>query len=178
MPSKAPALGYIDLQHYYSVTPQYKFLSAFYNDHSRRVAPSTGAMDLIPHGAGRLKPEVRLGRAVAEFEACLSKEQRAAFTAGKIDARASPPNLRSVMQLTAQIDIQSRTSGRRCFGPRMTKLLESVQQFASMGDVIVGGSQNIISCGVYHIRIFLFRSLSGNRLLRGSLRISRVSHPY
>lgn len=108
-------------------------------------------MDLILSNAGRLKPEARLGQAIVRFEALLSKEQKAAFEAGRINARASPPSLRDVMQLTAEIDLKTRTSGRRCFGPRMTKILESVQQFASIGDVILGGSQNLIACGVWSL---------------------------
>lgn len=31
------------------------------------------------------------------------------------------------------------------------KFLEAVQQFASIGDVIVGGSQNVIACGVWSL---------------------------
>ncbi|KAK7756616.1 hypothetical protein SLS62_001453 [Diatrype stigma] len=108
-------------------------------------------MDLILSNAGKLKPEALLGQAINRFEAALSKEQKAAFEAGKINARASPPSIRDVMQLTAEIDLKTRASGRRCFGPRMTKILEAVQQFASIGDVIIGGSQNLIACGVWSL---------------------------
>jgi hypothetical protein len=31
------------------------------------------------------------------------------------------------------------------------KLLETVQRFAAIGDVMVGGSQNIIACGVWSL---------------------------
>lgn len=108
-------------------------------------------MDLILSNAGKLKPEALLGQAINHFEAALSKEQKAAFEAGKINARSSPPSIRDVMQLTAEIDLKTRTSGRRCFGPRITKILEAVQQFASIGDVIIGGSQNLIACGVWSL---------------------------
>lgn len=31
----------------------------------------------------------------------------------------------------------------------MTSFLQSVQQFAGLGDILVGGSQNLIACGVW-----------------------------
>ena len=97
-------------------------------------------MALIIGSAGRLKPQARLGQSIAQFEALLTKEQKASFEAGKIQARATPPGIGDMMQLTAEIDFQSRRAGRRCFGPRITKILESVQQYASIGDMIIGGS--------------------------------------
>ena len=108
-------------------------------------------MALIVGSAGQLKPEARLGQAVVQFEASLTKEQKASFEAGRIHAQSSPPSVSDVMQLTAEIDFQTHKAGRRCFGLRMTKILESVQQFASIGDVIVGGSQNLIACGVWSL---------------------------
>ncbi|KAF2179093.1 hypothetical protein K469DRAFT_674764, partial [Zopfia rhizophila CBS 207.26] len=44
-----------------------------------------------------------------------------------------------------------RPSARRCFGPRLTNFLQAVQQYAALGDVIVGGSQNVIACGVWSL---------------------------
>ncbi|KAK4451255.1 ankyrin repeat-containing domain protein [Podospora aff. communis PSN243] len=59
------------------------------------------------------------------------------------------------MRLTAEIDrgTGTRVGGRwgRCFGPRFTNVLQSVQQFAALGDVIIGGSQNIVACGVWSL---------------------------
>lgn len=108
-------------------------------------------MALIVGSAGQLKPEARLGQAVVQFEASLTKEQKASFEAGRIQAQNYPPGISDVMRLTAEIDFQGRKAGRRCFGPRMTKVLESVQQFASIGDVIIGGSQNLVACGVWSL---------------------------
>jgi hypothetical protein len=31
----------------------------------------------------------------------------------------------------------------------MTNVLQSVQQFAALGDVVIGGPQNLIACGVW-----------------------------
>jgi hypothetical protein len=109
-------------------------------------------MALVVSRIGRLKPEVELGKAVADFEAVLTKEQKAGFQMIKTHALSSPPTVRDVMHLTAEIDQKSRHQRggtHRCFGPRFTKILESVQQYASIGDVIIGGSQNLVACGVW-----------------------------
>lgn len=56
------------------------------------------------------------------------------------------------MRLTAEIDRQiSRKAGGRCLGPRFTNFLQGVQQFAALGDVVVGGSQNMVACGVWSL---------------------------
>lgn len=54
------------------------------------------------------------------------------------------------MRLTAEIDHASGQNGR-CLGPRLMNLLQAVQKFAALGDVIVGGSQNLIACGIWTI---------------------------
>jgi hypothetical protein len=96
----------------------------------------------------RLKPEIRLAQAVSEFEADLSGKQKDAFRAYRL--HSSPPDQSDVMRLTSEIDKTSGiVAGRRCFGPRLTNFLGAVQQFAALGDVIVGGSQNIVACGVW-----------------------------
>jgi hypothetical protein len=101
--------------------------------------------------ASRLKPEIRLAQAVSQFEADLLGEQKTIFRTWRSQSRDSPPDLNDVRQLTAEIDrrISGKFSGRRCFGPRLTNFLQAVQQFAALGDVIVGASHNIIACGVW-----------------------------
>lgn len=99
-----------------------------------------------------LKPEIRLAQAVSQFEADLSSEQKNVFYNYRSQSLHSPPDLSDVRRLTAEID--RRASGKvggRCFGPRFTNFLQVVQQFAALGDVIVGGSQNIIACGVWSL---------------------------
>ncbi|KAK3377515.1 hypothetical protein B0H63DRAFT_524803 [Podospora didyma] len=50
----------------------------------------------------------------------------------------------------------------RCYGPRFTSFLQSVQQFAALSDVLIGGSQNIIACGVWSlVRMMLQLQLEG-----------------
>ncbi|KLU82696.1 hypothetical protein MAPG_01765 [Magnaporthiopsis poae ATCC 64411] len=101
----------------------------------------------------QLKPEIRLAQAVSEFEAALSDEQKAAFRTCKSQARVSPPDAGDIMRLTAELDRRASGSGHRgrCFGPRFFNILETIQQFASLGDIVVGGGQNIIACGVWSL---------------------------
>ncbi|GAB1318907.1 NACHT domain-containing protein [Madurella fahalii] len=108
-------------------------------------------MSLALSKAAALKAEIRLAEAVSLFEADLSPEQKAAFAASRLRSRGSPPTIHDVMRLTAEIDrvASVKLGGRRCFGPRLTSLLQAVQQFAALGDIILGSSQNIIASSVW-----------------------------
>jgi hypothetical protein len=95
--------------------------------------------------AGVLKPEIRLAQAISNFEAILSTHEKSSLH----QARATNflPKPADVMRLTAELDL--RASGPRCYGPRLTNFLQGVQQFAALGDLVVGGSQNIIACSLW-----------------------------
>jgi ankyrin repeat domain-containing protein 50 len=109
-------------------------------------------MSVVLSSASRLKPNIRLAQAVSQFEADLSSEQKATFRTYRSQAQDSPPAPNDVMRLTAEIDRHaSGKIGRRCFGPRLINFLQAVQQFAALGDIIVGGSQNLIACGVWSL---------------------------
>jgi hypothetical protein len=109
-------------------------------------------MSIVVSNASRLKPEIRLAQAVSQFEADLSSEQKATFRTYRSQSRDSPPNPSDVMRLTAEIDRHASGIGHgHCSGPRLTNFLQAVQQFAALGDVIVGGSQNLIACGVWSL---------------------------
>ena len=104
--------------------------------------------------ASSLKPEIRLAQAVSEFEADLSNEQKSAFRTLKSQSLSTTPGPRDVMQLTAEVDRRISKkfgNGSQCFGPRFTNFLHGVQQFAALGDVMVGGSQNLLACGVWSL---------------------------
>lgn len=108
----------------------------------------------------RLKAEIRLAQAVSEFQKDLSAEQKARFSAFRAQSQKRPPDANDVMQLTAEID-RCEVSGGRCVGPRFMSFLQGVQQFAALGDIIVGGSQNIIACGVWSlVRLSLLVSVT------------------
>lgn len=112
-------------------------------------------MSTVLINAGHLKPEIRLADAISQFQADLSSHEKAIFTEHRDQSITSTPTVLDVSRVTAEIDRhpswQGRASGRRCFGPRFMKFLEAVQQFASIGDVVVGGSQNIVACGVWSL---------------------------
>ncbi|KAE9571848.1 hypothetical protein CGMCC3_g11973 [Colletotrichum fructicola] len=119
-------------------------------------------MSLALRRASPLKTEIRLAQAVSEFEACLDTKQKAEFRNTRATARMSPPALKDVMQVTAELDREAHEKHKesRSFGPRFTNILQSVQQYAALGDVVVGGSQNLIACGVWAaVRMMLQLSL-------------------
>ncbi|KAJ5691166.1 hypothetical protein N7488_011901 [Penicillium malachiteum] len=99
--------------------------------------------------ASRLKPEIRLAQALSVFESNLPNEQKNSFHNEKVQACQKPPTSQDVLRLIAQIDQLALASKRRCFGARMMNVLEAVQQFAALGDIVVGGSQNMIACGIW-----------------------------
>lgn len=101
----------------------------------------------------QLKPGIRLAQAVSQFEADLSGKQNATFKSYKQQSCASPPDASDVMRLTAEIDrrVARKVRGRPSFGPRLTNVLQAVQQYAALEDIIVGGSHNIIACGVWSV---------------------------
>ncbi|KAI1370307.1 hypothetical protein F4677DRAFT_465593 [Hypoxylon crocopeplum] len=116
-------------------------------------------MAYVVRNIGRLRPEIELGKAVSDFKYILSVEQNAAFQMMRAHALASPPTIRDVMNLTAEIDQkrrQQKGGAHRCFGPRFTMILESVQQYASLEDIIIGSSQNIIACGAWALTVVKF----------------------
>jgi hypothetical protein len=100
--------------------------------------------------ASLLKPEIRLAQAVSEFEADLSSKQKSTFRTLRSQSLSTAPNPGEVMRLTAEVDRHtSKKFSSACFGPRFTNFLQGVQQFAALGDVVVGGSQNLLACGVW-----------------------------
>ena len=101
--------------------------------------------------AATLKPEIRLAQAVSLFEADLSTDQKAIFRDHRSHSCDNPPDIHNVMRLTAEIDRNTSGKGGRCYGPRLTNILQSVQQFAALGDVVVGGSQNLVACGIWSL---------------------------
>ncbi|KAK4199138.1 hypothetical protein QBC40DRAFT_349716 [Triangularia verruculosa] len=111
-------------------------------------------MSLIRAAVTRSKAEARLKDALGHFERDLTLDQQKTFRTFRTQADRSPPNISDVMQITAEIDqeVSKNNAFRgRCLGPRFTNFLESAQRFASIGDVILGGSQNLIACGVWSL---------------------------
>ena len=113
-------------------------------------------MALVPAqggGGACITPEARLRRAISEFQQQLSGSEKGRFQSLQITANRSSPEIADVMRVTAELnhEVQFKMSHSQCFGPRVTNVLESAQQFVSIGDVIVGGSQNLIACGIWAV---------------------------
>lgn len=103
-------------------------------------------MALAFRSADRLAPGIRLAQAISQFEASLSDRQKADFKILKSQAQNNTPGVQDVMTVTAGINKRTAKAG---IGPRFTNMLMAVQQFATIGDIIVGGSQNLPACGVW-----------------------------
>jgi hypothetical protein len=99
--------------------------------------------------ASRLKPEIRLVRALADFKVVLSTDRRARFDASIAAFKDHPPDANDVNRLTAEINRDIQQTTRRCYGPRFVHVLQAVQQYASIGDAFIGGSQNLVASGVW-----------------------------
>jgi hypothetical protein len=108
-------------------------------------------MAMILKSAARLKLELRLADAVSQFEVSLSGDENSAFRGQRAQALRSPPGTNEVMCFTAQLNSSQTSKVGRCIGPLFTRFLQGVQQFAAIGVVIIGGSQNIIACGVWSL---------------------------
>ncbi|RTE84485.1 hypothetical protein BHE90_000848 [Fusarium euwallaceae] len=109
----------------------------------------------------KLKPEIRLAQAISEFGASLNTQnQRTRF---KNLQSQSPPDPDDIIRLTEEINRDGARAHRswRPYGTRLVAILERMRQFAPIGDVLVGGSQNLIACGVWAVvRLSLETSLS------------------
>ena len=139
-------------------------------------------MSNVLANASRLKPEFRLAQPVSQFDADLSSDQKATLRTCRSQIQDAPPGPSDVMRLTAEIGRRAtgKRGGGRCFGPRITNFLYGVQQFAAIGDVIIGGPQNLIACSVWSlVRLSLLVSVSlpslPRMLLIISLLISKIS---
>ena len=110
-------------------------------------------MSLALAEAAPLRADIRLARAIKQFDDDLSAEERATLQSYSTHVFKSPPGTQDVMQLTAEIDSRAarKRRGGRCFGPRLTNILQAIQQFAAIGDVVLGATQNITACGVWSL---------------------------
>jgi ankyrin repeat domain-containing protein 50 len=114
------------------------------------LAASTGTiMAVALHNAAPLKPEIQFVQALSEYEAILTDDQKTKF---RTYHRQQPPDATDVMRFTAEIDRDnSHRKSRRCVGPRLTNILQAVQQFSTIVDTIVGGSQSQIACAIWGV---------------------------
>lgn len=99
---------------------------------------------------GRLKPEARLGLAISEFAQSLDGERRKEFQCLQT-GNSTQISGQDVIKATEEIN-QEGARQHRSWRPHGTKVggfLSRIQTFASIGDVLIGGSQNLIATGVW-----------------------------
>ncbi|SPN98693.1 uncharacterized protein DNG_01737 [Cephalotrichum gorgonifer] len=102
--------------------------------------------------AGRLKPYLRLSRAISEYGQVLDEidsGNRIVFK--NIQARSRPTEAHEVTRLAERLNRDGSRLHRtwKPYATRLLSFLEQIRTFAKAGDVLVGGSQNMIACGVW-----------------------------
>ena len=106
-------------------------------------------MAVALYNAAPLKPEIRLAQALSEYEAILTADQKTKFRTYRSQ---QPPDANDAIRLTAEIDKEnSYRKSRRCVEPRLTNVLQAVQQFSTIVDTIVGGSQSQIASAIWGV---------------------------
>ncbi|KAF4777265.1 NACHT domain-containing protein [Colletotrichum scovillei] len=112
---------------------------------------------------GKLKPEIRLAQTISEFSVSLKRHQDDSHIRFKNLQTRSPPTAMEVLRLTEEIN-RDGAHRHRSWRPNATRLvtvLERIRQFAPIGDVLVGGAQNLLASGVWAtVRMTLEISLS------------------
>ncbi|KAH8703398.1 hypothetical protein BGW36DRAFT_288956 [Talaromyces proteolyticus] len=105
-------------------------------------------MALSVSNLSKLTPEVQLAQAISEYEAVLSTSEKASLRNFKAEQQNHSPDATDVIRLTAKID-QTSQIGRRCVGTRFSNVLNAIQAFAGVGDLVVGGAQNLMASGLW-----------------------------
>ncbi|KAM7219820.1 hypothetical protein V8F06_004854 [Rhypophila decipiens] len=95
------------------------------------------------------RPEkLRLDEAIQRFKASLDPPYMTKFEALKTGPAPKPSD---VFRLTEEVNRDGHKIHRtwRQYGSRLQKALDQVVIFTKVGDILVGGSQNMIACGVW-----------------------------
>jgi hypothetical protein len=114
-------------------------------------------MSLALSQAGPLKAEIRLSQALGEFAAVLDSKRKVELGVFKSQ---KAPSFGSVIELTNEVARDGKRQHGSYwlpkFGPRLEPLLHRIQVFGKAGDILIGGSQNMVASGVWAcIRVFL-----------------------
>lgn len=103
-------------------------------------------MAQLMRSAAPLKIEIRLQQALNGFITDLDTDRKTKFLADQVACTKRLPEPGDVLLVVAQLNAKAARSN---FGPRVQSILQAAQQFAAIGDVLVGGTQNLIACGVW-----------------------------
>lgn len=94
-------------------------------------------MALVVSGPYGSQPEKYLAQALKEYEAVLSNEERLQLRAQGV------PSTRDAINLTIQLDQNTRDRRRHCMGARLITILESLQQFSAAADTFVSSHPEV-----------------------------------
>ncbi|KAK2031165.1 hypothetical protein LX32DRAFT_637489 [Colletotrichum zoysiae] len=112
---------------------------------------------------GTLGPEVRLAQAISEFSVALRDDKHAHVRFKNLQTRTrTPPDATEIIRLTEELNRDGARQHRSWspFATRLVAVLERICQFAPIGDVFVGGAQNLLAAGVWAaVRLALELSL-------------------
>ena len=94
-------------------------------------------MALVVANSITANPATVISEALSDYETVLSDEE-------KIQLHShGPPDAMAAINLATRIDEENTTHRRRCMGPRLITILESVQQFSTVVDTFVSSNPNI-----------------------------------
>jgi len=100
----------------------------------------------------QLPGHLRLANAISAYKASLDKKHCVVFK-NLQGATTSISTIDDVIQLTEEIN-RDGSKLYKCWSPhgtRMIKFLDGLRTFTHAGDVIIGGSQNIVASGVWAV---------------------------
>lgn len=95
-------------------------------------------------------PVARLGAAISEFSLVLDEKRKQEFRNAR-NAKYVPHSGSDIIKITEEINREGRRRHRtwRPDGTRLGAFLSKLQVFAAVGDVIVGGAQDVVISGVW-----------------------------
>lgn len=102
-------------------------------------------MEVILSQLSKLKVQVCLSRAISVFYESLGTENKAIFNSYRDAAYTLVPSLGNIWQIVAEID---RKACKLC-GDWFKRVLEALQKFVTIVDVIVRSTQNMLAAGVW-----------------------------
>lgn len=118
-------------------------------------------MALVAANLGTVKVESRLQQSLDSFTRDLTPDQRRDFLQDRQFFRQRYPDENDVFVFVAKLNSNRASQKQLCYGPRFLNILQVAQQFAAVGDILVGGSQNLIASGVWAtVRAALLVSVS------------------
>lgn len=102
-------------------------------------------MEVILSQSSKLKAQVRLSRAISVFCESLGTENKAIFNSYRDAAYTLALMLGNIWQIAAEIDQKACKPYGNCF----KHVLEALQKFVAISNIIVGSTQNMLAAGVW-----------------------------